>query len=173
MRRNASFTRLAERAASNRRYLFFFARFAVRFDFRFEATFDLAADAAFFLAGFDFDFFGGRADAATFFFFAVPFFDVFVVRDETSGISTALVAVPPPSFDRIASTAFLIGFLPLAEASPISAPATPPATAPTGPPTTPPMTAPVTPPAACFETWGRFVSLAEFLAIAFPCIDIE
>ncbi|HEX3601044.1 MAG TPA: hypothetical protein VHU84_12920 [Lacipirellulaceae bacterium] len=120
------------------------------------AFFDLAdfADLAFLaaLAGF----LAGDLAAAFFFFF--------IGRNDLIFWPTAFsasFACPLVISVRIASTARLIGFLPLADESPTIAPTAPPASAPTGPPTTPPITAPVTAPAVCFETGTLALLFAE------------
>jgi hypothetical protein len=142
------------------------------FDFV-DAAFDFVDAAfvaflvAFFLAGIAEGFCLAFAGLPAVFLAADPFFRFFRVRFTSSGAATVFPRVPPPSFERIFSTAFLIGLLPFAEELPIAAPAIPPATAPTGPAIALPMTAPVTPPAVCFDTSGRFFSFSVFLGMIF------
>jgi len=147
-------------AREQRDYRFFLARFFVLAPFVEDLAFDFFAA---FFAGFDLDFFltlpdvdaDLAADFAVFFFVVLPSDFVEPVTD-----LSALSGVPFRISERIVSTVFATGRLPLAEESPTNAPATPPAMAPIGPPTMPPRTAPVTPPMACLETFKSFSLLA-------------
>ena len=153
--------------------------YTTRYDFFFD-----------FLVFFVFFFFGPDEALATFaffflavvvdFFLAAFFFEVAIALILAPAEERAFFARPLETSSRIAVTARLIGFLPLAEDSPTIAPTAPPASAPIGPATTPPMTAPVIPPAVCFET-GTAALPAElfclrevaffFLAISIPFVE--